>query len=43
MTRKLAVQVLRVMQREAPNLLSDYELVPLPDGTCEAVTAHRKV
>ena len=41
--RKLAVQVLRVMQREAPNLFSDYELVPLPDGTCEAVTAHRKV
>jgi thymidylate synthase (FAD) len=41
--RKLAVQVLRVMQREAPNLFNDYELVPLPDGTCEAVTAHRKV
>src|SRR5579884_2196078 len=41
--RKLAVKVLRVMQREAPNLFNDYELVPLPDGTCEAVTAHRKV
>jgi thymidylate synthase (FAD) len=41
--RKLAVQVLRVMQREAPNLFGDYELVPLPDGTFEAVTAHRKV
>ena len=41
--RKLAVQVLRLMQKEAPNLFSDYELVPLPDGTFEATTAHRKV
>jgi thymidylate synthase (FAD) len=41
--RKLAVQVLRVMQREAPNLFGDYELVPLPDGTFEATTPHRKV
>ncbi len=41
--RKLAVQVLRLMQREAPNLFSDYQLVPLPDGTYEATTAHRKV
>jgi thymidylate synthase (FAD) len=41
--RKLGVAVLRVMQAEAPNLFSDYELVPLPDGTHEAVTAHRKV
>jgi thymidylate synthase (FAD) len=41
--RKLAVQVLRLMQQEAPHLFSDYELVPLPDGTFEAVTPHRKV
>src|SRR5437870_7155118 len=41
--RKLAVQVLRIMQREAPNLFGDYELIPLPDGTCEATTTHRKV
>jgi thymidylate synthase ThyX len=41
--RKLAVQVLRVMQQEAPNLFGDYELVPLPDGTFEATTPHRKV
>jgi thymidylate synthase (FAD) len=41
--RKLAVQVLRILQREAPNLFADYELVPLPDGTHEAVTPHRKV
>ena len=41
--RKLAVQVLRIMQREAPNMFGDYELQPLPDGTFEAVTPHRKV
>jgi thymidylate synthase (FAD) len=41
--RKLAVQVLKVMQTEAPNLFGDYQLVPLPDGTCEALTPHRKV
>lgn len=41
--RKLAVQVLRLMQQEAPHLFGDYELHPLPDGTFEAVTAHRKV
>jgi thymidylate synthase (FAD) len=41
--RKLAVQVLRLLQQEAPNLFGDYELLPLPDGTFEAVTAHRKV
>jgi thymidylate synthase (FAD) len=41
--RKLAVQVVRLLQQEAPNLFGDYELVPLPDGTFEAVTAHRKV
>lgn len=41
--RKLAVQVLRIMQQEAPNLFGDYQLIPLPDGTCEAETPHRKV
>ena len=41
--RKLAIAVLRLMQKEAPHLFADYELVPLPDGTFEAVTAHRKV
>ena len=41
--RKLAVKVLQIMQAEAPNLFGDYQLVPLPDGTLEAVTAHRKV
>ncbi len=41
--RQLAVQVLRLMQQEAPHLFSDYQLVPLPDGTFEAVTEFRKV
>jgi thymidylate synthase (FAD) len=41
--RKLAVAVLRIMYGEAPNLFRDYELVPLPDGTFEATTPHRKV
>jgi len=41
--RKLAVKVLQIMQTEAPNLFRDYQLVPLPDGTFEAATPHRKV
>jgi thymidylate synthase (FAD) len=41
--RKLAVAVLKIMQQEAPHLFGDYELVPLPDGTFEANTPHRKV
>jgi thymidylate synthase (FAD) len=41
--RKLAVQVLRLMQTEAPHVFGDYQLVPLPDGTFEATTPHRKV
>jgi thymidylate synthase (FAD) len=41
--RKLAVQVLRLMQQEAPHIFGDYQLVPLADGTFEATTPHRKV
>ena len=41
--RKLAVAVLKIMQAEAPALFGDYQLVPLPDGTFEAITPHRKV
>jgi thymidylate synthase (FAD) len=41
--RKLAVKVLQIMQQEAPHLFNDYELVPLPDGSFEAATPHRKV
>jgi thymidylate synthase (FAD) len=41
--RKLAVQVLKIMQKQASHLFSDYELVPLPDGTAEVKTSHPKV
>lgn len=41
--RKLAIAILRVMQKESPNLFGDYQIVPLPDGTCEATTEFRKV
>lgn len=41
--RKLAVQVLHIMMKEAPHLFQDYQLVPLPDGTCEVTTPFRKV
>lgn len=41
--RKLATAVLRILQAEAPSLFGDYQLVPLPDGTFEATTPHRKV
>lgn len=41
--RKLAIQVLRIMQKEAPHIFGDYELIPLPDGTFEAASSHRKV
>src|SRR5205823_15019925 len=41
--RRLAVSVLRLLQQEAPHIFGDYQLVPLPDGTFEAVTQHRKV
>lgn len=41
--RKVALQILRLMQQEAPHLFGDYEVVRLPDGTQVARTAHRKV
>jgi thymidylate synthase (FAD) len=41
--RKLAVKVLQIMQQAAPHVFGDYQLLPLPDGTLEAVTSHRKV
>jgi thymidylate synthase (FAD) len=41
--RKLAVAVLRLLQREAPHIFGDYQLTSLPDGTFEATTPHRKV
>lgn len=41
--RKVAVGILEIMRREAPAIFSDYELVPLADGTLTTRTAHPKV
>lgn len=41
--RTVAVKVLKLLQREAPNIFGDYTLEPLADGTEAARTAHRKV
>ena len=41
--RKVAVEVLRIMQAEAPNMFKDYSLVPLPDGSLATHTDHAKV
>ena len=41
--RKLACRLLDVLRKEAPNLFSDYEKVPLPDGTFEVTTPFKKV
>ena len=41
--RKLAGQVLDVLQKESPNLFGDYQKVPLPDGTFEVTTQFKKV
>lgn len=41
--REVAFQMLGVLQKEAPNLFGDYEVVPLADGTSGASTKHHKV
>ena len=41
--RKVAVAMLKLLQRESPAIFSDYELVPLPDGTQATRTGHPKV
>ncbi|NOT32773.1 MAG: FAD-dependent thymidylate synthase [Candidatus Eisenbacteria bacterium] len=41
--RKVAVEVLKLMQVEAPNIFADYTLVPLGDGTLATRTEHPKV
>ena len=41
--RKVALEMLRIMQREAPNLFADYEVVRLDDGTEVARTQFEKV
>ena len=41
--RIVAAMMLEILQREAPALFGDYELVDLPDGTRAARTEHLKV
>jgi thymidylate synthase (FAD) len=41
--RRVAILILRLLQREAPNVFGDYEIVALADGSEVARTAHRKV
>jgi len=41
--RKVAVTLLRLMRKEAPNLFGDYEIYRLADGTEGVKTEHRKV
>lgn len=41
--RRVAIEFLRIMQREAPNIFGDYSVETLPDGREIAVTPHEKV
>lgn len=41
--RRLANVLLDVLRKESRNLFGDYRLEPLPDGTFEVTTEHRKV
>lgn len=41
--RKLANAMLDVLAKDSPNLFSDYERIPLPDGTYELKTPYPKV
>ena len=41
--RKVALQILRILQHEAPNLFGDYQIVALPDGLEVARTAYHQV
>lgn len=41
--RKVAIKVLELMQKEAPNIFRDFEVYELPDGTRAARTPHHKV
>lgn len=41
--RKVALEILRIMRQEAPNLFADYEVVRLPDGTEVVRTQFEKV
>ena len=41
--RKVAVQILRLLMKEAPGVFGDYEIAYLADGSEVASTPHRKV
>lgn len=41
--RKLSNKLLDVVAKDAPNLFSDYQKIPLPDGTFELTTPFKKV
>jgi thymidylate synthase (FAD) len=41
--RKVAVELLKILQRESPSLFGDYSLVTLPDGSVATHTDHPKV
>lgn len=41
--RKLAVALVRIMQREAPHIFGDFTLEPLPDGSLATRTPYSKV
>src|SRR5204863_5665749 len=41
--RKLACKFLDILQKDSPNLFSDYTKVALPDGTFELTTPYKKV
>lgn len=41
--RRVALEFLRIMQAEAPNIFGDYRIETLPDGRNVAVTDHEKV
>src|SRR5450759_2147195 len=40
--RRVALEMLRIMQHEAPNLFADYKIETLPDGRQIATTPHEK-
>ena len=41
--RVVAGEILSIMQKESPNIFSDYKVTGLPDGTKVAKTENRKV
>ena len=40
--RKVALKLLEIMQREAPSMFGDYDVVTLPDGTAVVRAEHEK-